>query len=108
MALVSLEQVNIALKLDLGVPSPCMLEDERTYDVQLKISQAEDAILDYLKVPADTWTAETVPPRVAAAIILAVQGLLDGDNALLAGLYDNDRANPIVGLLQRLRDPALA
>ena len=25
-----------------------------------------------------------------------------------AGLYDNERTNPIVGLLQRLRDPALA
>lgn len=109
MALVTLEQVNLALRLDLEqTGSPPTFTDERTPDVELKMVQAEDAILDYLKVDADEWTAETVPGRVSAAIILAVRGLFDGEDNLLAGLYDNDRNNPIVGLLQRLRDPAIA
>ena len=110
MALVTIEQVNLALRLDLVASgSPLTFAaDERTPDIELKISQAEDAILDYLKAPEDRWTADDVPGRVSAAIILAVRGLLDGDDDLLAGLYDNAKGNPIVGLLQRLRDPALA
>jgi len=107
--LVTLAQVNLALKLDLTQSgSPLAFTDERTPDIELKMDQAEAAILDYLKVGADEWTAETVPAQVTAAIILAVKGLYDGNDALLAGLYDNERTNPIVGLLQRLRDPALA
>lgn len=107
--LVTLEQVNLALKLDLTQSgSPAEFTDARTPDVELKITQAQDAILDYLKVDADAWTAEDVPPVVTAAIMLAVKGLFDGNDALLAGLYDNERSNPIVGLLQRRRDPALA
>lgn len=110
VALVTLEQVNLALKLDLTQSgSPLEFTDARTPDVELKITQAQAAILGYLKDQADEdWTAETVPAEVTAAIILAVRGLYDGDDALLAGLYDNERTNPIVGLLQRRRDPALA
>lgn len=107
--LVTLEQVNLALKLDLTQSgSPAEFTDARTPDIELKITQAQDAILDYLKVGESEWTAETVPPAVTASIILAVKGLYDGNDALLAGLYDNERTNPIVGLLQRRRDPALA
>jgi hypothetical protein len=107
--LVTLDQVNLALKLDLTQSgSPAEFTDARTPDVELKITQAQAAILGYLKVDADEWTAETVPAEVTAAIILGVKGLYDGNDALLAGLYDNERTNPIVGLLQRRRDPALA
>lgn len=107
--LVTLAQVNLALKLDLTQSgSPLAFTDARTPDIEMKMDQAEAAILDYLKVDADHWTAETVPAQVTASIILGVRGLYDGNDALLAGLYDNERTNPIVGLLQRLRDPALA
>lgn len=106
--LVTLEQVARALRLDLIGTEPAFADDERTPDITMKIAQAQDAIIDYLKVAADKWTAETVPPRVVAAIILAVRGLLDGEDDLLAGLYSNERGNPIVGLLWRSRDPALA
>lgn len=108
-ALVTLEQVNLALKLDLTQSgSPLTFTDARTPDIELKMDQAEVAILRYLKVEDDEWTAETVPAEVTAAILLATKGLYDGDHALLSGLYDNERTNPIVGLLQRRRDPALA
>lgn len=107
---VTLEQVNLALRLDLEQSgSPLEFTDERTSDVELKIVQSQAAIIGYLKGQADPdWTAETVPPEVTAAIILGVRGLFDGEDNLLAGLYDNDRTNPVVGLLWRLRDPALA
>jgi len=107
--LVTLKQVNDALRLDLSqYGTPAGDEDERTADVQLKLLQAEATILNYLKVASDTWTSETVPPMVTAAIILAVRGLYDGDDELLSGLYDNARTNPIVGILQRLRKPTVA
>lgn len=107
--LVTLEQVNLALKLDLvRSGSPLEFTDERVPDVQLKMIQAQATILGYLKVETNEWTDETVPGEVSASILLAIRGLYDGDDSLLAGLYDNDRANPIVGLLARRRDPALA
>lgn len=105
---VTLQQVNDALRLDLEkTGSPPTFTDERTPDVELKINQAEATIIDYLKVAPEKWNSDTVPPMVTAAIILAVRGLYDGDDELLAGLYDNDRKNPIVGLLQRLRKPTV-
>lgn len=107
--LVTLDQVNLALKLDLVQSgSPLTFTDARVPDVQLKMIQAQAVILGYLKVASDKWTDADVPGEVTAAILLGIRGLYDGDDSLLAGLYDNDRANPIVGLLQRLRDPALA
>ncbi len=104
MALVTLSQVNLALRLDL------VDGDERTADIELKISQAEDAVIDYLKKPDHGWTAETVPGRVSAAILLVIQSLMDEANAgsLLSGLGTGDPNNRIVALLYRLRDPAFA
>jgi hypothetical protein len=104
MALVTLDQVNRALNLGL------FDGDERTADVELKIAQAEDAVLDFLKKPEPDWTPETVPPRVTAAIMLVIQSLYD-DSAtpeLLSGLGSGDPRNPVVALLYRLRDPTLA
>lgn len=104
MALVTLDQVNEALHLDL------VDGDERTADVEMKIAQAEDAVLDYLKKPDHGWTPETVPPRVTAAIMLLIQSLYD-DSAtpeMISGLGTGDPRNPVVALLYRLRDPAIA
>lgn len=104
MALVNLPQVNLALRLDL------ITDDERIPDVELKIVQAEDAVIDYLKKPDHGWTPETVPPRVTAAIMLVIQSLYDDSDKgqIIAGLGSGDPKNPCVALLYRLRDPALA
>lgn len=108
-ALVTLEQANLALKLDLVQSgSPLAFTDARTPDVELKLDQAEGIILDYLKVSADEWTDETVPVQVTASILRAAKALFDGEDEILAGLANNERGNPIVGMLMRLRDPALA
>jgi hypothetical protein len=104
MALVTRAQVNLALRLDL------VDGDERIPDVDLKISQAEDAVVDYLKKPNHGWDETTVPGRVSAAVMLVVQSLLDEANTggLLPGLGSGDPKNPVVALLYRLRDPAIA
>lgn len=104
MALVTIDQVNLALRLSL------VEDDERIPDIQLKISQAEDVVFDYLKKPDADWDEETVPPRVSAAVLMVIQSLLDEANTggLLPGIGSGDPKNPVVALLYRLRDPALA
>lgn len=109
MALVTVEQVDRALKLGL------VEDDERATDIELKIDQAEDIVLDFIQpAPDPAWTHETVPARVTAAIIIAVRCLLDDTEeslAMLSGLSGvslDDKHNPIAALLWRLRDPSLA
>ncbi|HYC66648.1 hypothetical protein [Brevundimonas sp.] len=111
--LVTLEQVNLALRLDLTQSgSPLEFTDERTPDIELKIAQAQSAVLRHLKSQADDdWTAETAPPEVTAAIILGVKSLLDEEKSdmlarLATGVPGPD--NPIGALLYPLRDPAIA
>lgn len=114
MALVTVAQINAALRLDLQGEAPGFAADERTPDVELKIKQAEDIVLDFVQPKPDpAWTGETVPGRVSAAIILAVSYLMDetdAGNEALAALAGGDPSaqSPIVGLLRRLRTPTLA
>src|SRR5690348_15123879 len=108
MALVSVDTFAARVKLDLDPTG----QDDRLPDVELALSQAEDAVLDYLKtLPDPMWTDVTVPPRVSAVIMLVAQALYDGGDMgakMLSGLGTGDPSNPAVALLYRLRDPALA
>jgi hypothetical protein len=115
MSLVTIAQVNAALRLDLQGTAPDFSADERTADILLKIDQAEDIVLDFIQPKPDpAWDASTVPGRVTAAIILAVSCLLDDTEEKLAmlsglsGMTGNDPRNPIAALLWRLRDPSMA
>lgn len=115
MALLTLEQVNGALNLDLQGSAPTFSADERSASILLKIKQAEDIVLDFVQPkPNPAWTESTVPGRVSAAIIIAVNCLLDDTDerlAMLSGLSGAnpvDPKNPIAALLWRLRDPTLA
>lgn len=115
MALVTLDQVNGALNLDLQGSAPDFTTDERSASILLKIKQAEDIVLDFVQPKPDpAWTAETVPGRVSAAIVIAVNCLLDDTDerlAMLSGLSGTtpaDPRNPIAALLWRLRAPSLA
>lgn len=114
MTLVSLEQVDRAIRLDLQGDAPDFADDERTPDVALKIAQAEDIILDYVNPKPDpAWTPETVPARVTAAIIIAVRCLLDESDentAILSGLAGGNPGpkNTIAALLWRLRQPVMS
>lgn len=113
--LITVEQANDHLRLDLATDgaSPPNFIDPRLPDLQLKMEQATDAALDYLKVVQDSpplWDVETVPPRVRAAILFILTSLYDDRVAgeMLSALAGNDLANPAIALLYRLRDPAMA
>lgn len=112
--LVTLEQVDLALRLDLakttaGTPPVATYTDARKPDVEWKMAQATEIVIDYLKKPDHEWTVADVPGQVSAAIILVIRALFDGEEAeLLSGLAKGDTATPVVALLMRLRDPALA
>jgi len=112
--LVTIEQVDLALRLDLqkttaGTPPVTTYTDERKPDIEWKMAQATEIVIDYLKAPDHEWTVSDVPGPVSAAIILVIRALLDGEEAeLLSGLAKGDTATPVVALLMRLRDPALA
>lgn len=115
MALVTLAQVNGALNLDLQGTAPDFAADERSPSILLKIKQAEDIVLDFIQPKPDpAWTPDDVPGRVSAAIIIAVNCLLDDTDerlAMLSGLSGTspvDPQNPIAALLWRLRDPTIA
>lgn len=118
MALVTVEQVNNALRLDLetdiGDPSSGAGDTSRLDDIELKIKQAEGIVLAFVQpAPDPAWTPETVPGGVSAAIIIAVRCLLDDTEesmAMLSGLSGTspDPRNPIAALLWRHRTPSLA
>ncbi|AKR55708.1 hypothetical protein XM25_07835 [Devosia sp. H5989] len=115
MSLVTLKQVNDALRLGLQGSDPDFEDDERTDDISLKITQAEAIVLDFIQPKPDpAWTDADVPGQVSAAIIMAVRCLLDDTDesmAMLSGLSGTtgaDPKSPIAALLWRLRKPSLA
>ncbi len=119
VALVTVDQVDKALKLglaaDVGDSSAIDGDTSRLDDIKLKIAQATDIVLDFIQPKPDpAWTPETVPPRVTAAVIIAVRCLLDDTEESLtmltglSGLTGPDPKNPIAALLWRLRDPSMA
>jgi hypothetical protein len=80
-------------------------------DIALKLADAEAIILDYLKSQADaSWTEETVPGPVRAAILRQFADLyrFRGDHPSDARTNGEDLAPGVTMLLRRLRDPALA
>lgn len=116
MSLVSLQQAadHLRLTLTLGSSPPGSSEEN---DLTLKLAQAEDIVLDYLKAqPTSTspaeWDADTVPPLVTAAILLQLGELwrfrgddVDGQGpAQTAG----GLSPAVTNILCRYRDPALA
>lgn len=113
--LITIEQANDHLRLDLTTDdsSPPQFNDARLPELELKIEQATDAVLDYLKIEQGSpphWTSYDLPPRVQAAILMVLKTLWDdrATGEMLAALSGNDLKNPVVALLYRLRDPAMA
>lgn len=108
--LITVQQANDHLRLDMesddGSP-PDFSDDERFDEVTRKIAEATDIIVSYLKKPAHSWTDQTVPPRVRAAILLALSAIWEDRE----GTGDGDYLRPdgaIARLLVRDRDPAIA
>lgn len=68
-------------------------------DLQWRLEQATEIVIDYLKTPDHGWTVETVPGPISAAIILVTRSLFDGEGAPLS--------EEVKSLVRRFRDPAL-
>lgn len=93
-ALVTTEEAKKRLRIDFA--------DDDALVGEL-VSEATDIIVDYLKKPDHDWTAETVPFRVKAAILLVTGSLYENRDAGEEVLTSSVRA-----LIHRDRDPALA
>ncbi|UZW54054.1 phage gp6-like head-tail connector protein [Sphingobium sp. JS3065] len=85
-------------KTQLGV-----LSDDQDATIALDAEMATDIVMGYIKKDAaeQEWTAETVPFRIKAAIILVLRALFFSDEG--EPLSDAAKA-----LLHRDRDPAVA
>ena len=96
--LITLAQAKAQLQMVDG-------ENDRDSQIILKMEEASDIVVGYLKNPNHGWTDRTVPPRVRSAILLVL-------SHLWAHRGDDGGADPIsdgvVSLLMRDRDPALA
>lgn len=96
--LITLAQAKAQLQM---LPS----EDDRDSEIILKMEEASDIVVGYLKNSEHGWTDRTVPGRVRAAILLVFSNLW-------AHRGDDEYADPISdavkSLLMRDRDPAIA
>lgn len=96
MPLVTLEQANLRLRLDIASGDP------RIPDVELALSQATDLALKYAnRQPSPIWDETTVPGGVSSAILAIAKALLDDQDKaeMLRGLACWDISNPVVGML---------
>ena len=98
MALITKEQAKSHLLIDY---------DDRDADLEMKMQQAEEIVVDYLKKPDHGWTVETVPKTVQAAILLVLTALFDDRDGSGEGDYITP-SGPVARLLARHRDPAIA
>ena len=80
-------------------------------DIQQKLSAASASIRDFLKDRNDaTWTAETVPPFIAASVLLLLGHLYEHRGDEFGSGHDNDDRvwAAITNLCRRSTDPAIA
>jgi hypothetical protein len=98
MALITKKQAKDHLLIDY---------DDRDDDLELKMLQAEEIVIGYLKKPDHGWTEGTVPKTVQAAILLVLTALFDDRDGNGEGDYITS-GGPVARLLARHRDPAIA
>lgn len=110
MPVVSIDEVNAALRLDLQNDggSPVDWTDERMLDVERTLADAEDIVRMFLKVEATDWPPDEVPDRYKRAIILAFKALFDDEPDWISALQDSPPSGPIASLLRFDRVPTLA
>lgn len=79
-----------------------VISSDHDEDIQQKLDDAEDIVVDYLKKPDHGWTEGTVPPRVRAAILLVLGALFENREG------GDPISDAVRSVLWRDRDPALA
>ncbi len=92
VALVTLAEAKAHLRV---------LNTDHDTDITMKMGQASDIIIDYIKTPDHGWTDSTAPNLIKAAILLVLGTLFDEREG--AGIPDG-----VKDILWRYRDPALA
>lgn len=93
VALVTLAEAKLQLRIT---------DNDHDADVGMKVDQASDIVTDYIGAAADpTWTTETAPSLIKAAILVTVGKLYE--NREEAGISDQ-----VKGILRRYRKPPLA
>ena len=95
MMLVDLETFKFRARVDFAG------DDDRLQSI---LTDAESAVIDYLKTPDHGWTDATVPGEVRHAIIRVAALMLDQNTADGSAVYID---NGVKSLLMRHRDPAL-
>jgi hypothetical protein len=90
--IVNADEVKAALLIE---------HNEQDGNIMLQIGAATEILEQYLTEPDDTWTPDTAPERVKAAVILMVGNLLynPGQPAL---------SEAVRAVLADLRDPPMA
>jgi hypothetical protein len=110
--LATLEQTKLRLRADHGV------EDE---DLELAIAGASAAVLNYLKLPHDTYSDSSGEVPVNSSGTIGVPAEVVNAVLMLVGILSRDRDGqemekwqhgylpmPVIALLYPLRDPSLA
>lgn len=107
--LVTIEQAQAHLRLNVE-GSPPVTDDHA--DLEFKIAQATEIVIDYIKRPDHGWDLDASPPveapaLVQAAVLLVLSALYEDRE----GTGDGDYLRPdgaVVRILHRYRDPAIA
>lgn len=98
--LVSMDRAKAHLRID---------GDDQDEELSLKITDASDTVIDYLKRPDHGWDAADAPGQVQAAVLLVLGALWSQREGVGQNAEDLDPISPaVVSLLRRMRDPALA
>lgn len=108
---ITIDEAILHLRLSLesdGNSPPDYSGDEEYPALVMKIVQAEDIIIGYLKTINTGWDEENIPPRIKAAMLMVLSALWDDrEGKEDAGDYIKEDG-PVARLLRRDRDPALA
>lgn len=100
VALVSLDRAKAHLRID---------GNDQDEELSLKIADASDTVIDYLKRSDHGWDATDAPGQVQAAVLLVLGALWSQREGVGQNAEDLDPISPaVVSLLRRMRDPALA
>jgi hypothetical protein len=81
--------------------------DARDADLEMKMQQAEEIVIDYFKRPAHGWTEANVPKTMQATILLVLAALFDDRDRSGEGDYLTP-GGPVARLLSRHCNPAIA
>ncbi|MCC4295849.1 head-tail connector protein [Brevundimonas aurantiaca] len=100
VALVTLDRAKAHLHIE---------GEDQDDELTLKVSDASETVIDYLKRPDHGWTDETAPGQVQAAVLLVLGALWSQREGVGQNAEDLDPISPaVVSLLRRMRDPAIA